>query len=103
MMSYKVCQTNNVLLFTVNQNTKDDGENNYKGYIIATFSLQVVIIVCIIVFVLYYFLYAKNQETHHKRNESEKLELNIQNDVINSDFQQRIALGNEKAAETALP
>ena len=103
MMSYKVCQTNNVLLFTVNQNTKDDGENNYKGYIIATFSLQVVIIVCIIVFVLYYFLYAKNQKNHHKRNESEKLELNIQNDVINSDFQQRIALGNEKAAETALP
>ena len=52
---------------------------------------------------LYYFLYAKNQKNHHKRNESEKLELNIQNDVINSDFQQRIALGNEKAAETALP
>ena len=112
MMSYKVCQTNNVLLFTVNQNTKDDGENNYKGYIIATFSLQVVIIVCIIVFVLYYFLYAKNQKNHHERNESEKLELsksikqsneNIQNDVINSDFQQTIALGNEKAAETALP
>ena len=112
MMSYKVCQTNNVLLFTVNQNTKDDGENNYKGYIIATFSLQVVIIVCIIVFVLYYFLYAKNQKNHHERNESEKLELsksikqsneNIQNDVINSDFHQRIVLGNEKAAETALP
>ena len=103
MMSYKVCQTNNVLLFTVNQNTKYDGENNYKGYIIATFSLQIVIIVCIIVFVLYYFLYAKNQKNHHKRNESEKLELNIQNDVINSDFQHRIALGNEKAAETALP
>ena len=108
MMSYKVCQTNNVLLFTVNQNTKYDGENNYKGYIIATFSLQVVIIVCIIVFVLYYFLYAKNQKNHHKRNESEKLEINksnenIQNDVINSDFQQTIALGNEKAAETALP
>lgn len=112
MMSYKVCQTNNVLLFTVYQNTKDDGGDNYKGYIIATFSFQVVIIVCIIVFVLYYFLYTKNQKNNHERNESEKLELNksikqsnenIQNDIINSDFQQRIALGNEKAAETALP
>ena len=112
MMGYKVCQTNNVLLFTVYQNTKDDGGDNYKGYIIATFSLQVVLIVCIIVFVLYYFLYAKKQKYNHERNESEKLELNksikqsnenIQNDIINSDFQQRIALGNEKAAETALP